>query len=57
MGTTREDELKELASNLHSAIAKARRLNLPTSVYILSMALAEVSQVLRAESDDQNAPK
>jgi hypothetical protein len=46
---TREDELKELASSLQSAIEKARRLSLPTSAYILSMALVEVSQVIEAE--------
>jgi hypothetical protein len=57
MGTTREDELRELASSLHSAIVKARRLNLPTSVYILSMALVEVSQVLEAEAGDLKNPK
>jgi hypothetical protein len=54
---TREDELKELASTLQLAIAKARRLNLPTSVYILSMALVEVSQVLEGKSDDTKNPK
>jgi hypothetical protein len=52
---TRKDELKELASSLRSAIEKARRLNLPTSAYILSMALVEVSQLLEAE--DQQDPK
>ena len=54
---TREDELRELASTLQSAIAKARQLNLPTSAYILSMALVEVSQALEAAwpngGDDQ----
>jgi hypothetical protein len=41
---TGEDDLKELAINLQAAIAKARALNLPTSAYILSMPLTEVSQ-------------
>jgi hypothetical protein len=50
---TREDDLKELAISLSAAIAKARQLNLPTSAYILSMALAEVSQALKAEKDDE----
>jgi hypothetical protein len=45
---TREDDLKELAISLSAAIAKARQLNLPTSAYILSMALVEVSQALKA---------
>jgi hypothetical protein len=54
---TREDELKELASSLQAAIAKARELNLPTSAYILSMALIEVSQVLEGRSDDAKNPK
>jgi hypothetical protein len=54
---TREDDLNELATNLQAAIAKARALNLPTSAYILSMALVEVSQALEAAwphgGDDQ----
>ena len=54
---TREAELKELASSLQSAIAKARQLNLPTSAYILSMALVEVSQVLEGKSDDAKDPE
>jgi hypothetical protein len=53
---TREDELKELASSLRAAIAKARELNLPTSAYILSMALVEVSQVLEAETRHLSPP-
>ena len=45
---TREDDLNELVADLQAAIAKARALNLPTSAYILSMALVEVSQALEA---------
>jgi hypothetical protein len=45
---TREDDLKELTIGLAAAIAKARQLHLPTSAYILSMALVEVSQALKA---------
>ncbi|MGJ4900478.1 hypothetical protein ACQR10_06725 [Bradyrhizobium sp. HKCCYLRH2060] len=52
---TREEELKELASSLRAAIAKARQLNLPTSVYILSMALVEVSQTIEAELRGQTS--
>jgi hypothetical protein len=33
------------------AIAKSHQLNLPTSAYILSMVLAEVSQALKAQAD------
>ena len=45
---TREEDLNELALNLSTAIAKARQLKLPTSAYILSMALLEVSQAMKA---------
>jgi hypothetical protein len=48
---TREDELRELSASLSTAIAKARRLNLPTSAYILSMALVEVSRALTDPPD------
>jgi hypothetical protein len=48
---TREDGLKELAADLSAAISKARLLNLTTSVYILSMALLEVTEALNAEED------
>jgi hypothetical protein len=54
---TRKDELKELESSLRSAIEKARGLNLPTSAYILSMALVEVSQLLEAEAEDRHNPE
>jgi hypothetical protein len=49
---TREDDLNELAADLQLAIAKARALNLPTSAYILSMALVDVSQALETGSID-----
>ena len=48
---TREDELKALATEVSAAISKARRLNLPTSAYILSMVLVEVSQALKDGED------
>jgi hypothetical protein len=41
---TRKDELSALADILTSAIEKARRLELPTSAYVLSIALVEVMQ-------------
>jgi hypothetical protein len=48
---TREDNLNELAIDLSTAIAKARQLKLPTSAYILSMALVEVLQATKADAD------
>lgn len=54
---TREHELKELAGSLRAAIAKARELNLPTSAYVLSMALVEVSQALKVEQGGSNELK
>jgi hypothetical protein len=51
---TREDELNELANNVSTAIAKARQLNLPTSAYILSMVMVEVSAALKAAADDRD---
>jgi len=50
---TREDDLKELAISLSAAIVKARQLSLPTSAYILSMALVEVLQALKAAEADR----
>jgi hypothetical protein len=50
---SREDDLKELMISLSAAIAKARQLNLPTSAYILSMALVEVSQALQVAGADR----
>ena len=52
MGGTlsREDELKELASDLSRAVEAARRVGLTTTVYLLSMALVEVSE---AAADDE----
>ena len=49
---TREDELEELALHIKTAIAKARQLNLPTSAYILSMVLVEVSEAMNAAADN-----
>jgi hypothetical protein len=51
---TREDDLRELATGLSAVIEKARRLNLPTSAYILSMALVEVSQAMEAIGADED---
>jgi hypothetical protein len=41
---TRADELSEMAQTIVSTIEKARYLKLPTSAYILSMALLEVME-------------
>jgi hypothetical protein len=50
---TREDELDELAYDIETAIAKARQLNLPTSAYILSMVLVEVSEAMTAAAHNR----
>jgi hypothetical protein len=50
---TREDDLSELAALLSTALAKARRLEVPTTAYILSMALLEVSEALKLASGDE----
>jgi hypothetical protein len=54
----RVDDLKDLAGTIKTAIEKARRLNLPTSVYILSMVQLEVSQALKATTgiDQDDGP-
>ncbi len=39
-----ENDLNELAITISTAIEQARRLKLPTSAYILSMVLVEVSE-------------
>ncbi len=50
---TREDDLNELAQDISTAIEKARQLNLPTSAYILSMVLVELSEALKAAMDEE----
>ena len=47
------DDLNELAQDISTAIAKTRQLNLPTSAYILSMVMVEVSEALKAAADDE----
>ena len=49
---TREHDLKELALDISRAIVKARQLKLPTSAYILSMVLMEVSEAIEAADDN-----
>jgi hypothetical protein len=41
---TRKDDLSALANMIELAIEQARQLKLPTSAYVLSMALIEVMQ-------------
>ena len=52
---SREDELKELASDLSRAAERARRLGLPTTVYLLSMALVEVSEAAATDDGDDDS--
>jgi hypothetical protein len=49
---SRGDQLEELASDLSRAAEAARRLGLPTTVYLLSMALVEVREA--AADNDGN---
>ncbi|MEI9923379.1 MAG: hypothetical protein WDN50_07470 [Bradyrhizobium sp.] len=44
---TLDDDLNELAITISMAIEKARQLKLPTSAYILSMALVEVFETTK----------
>lgn len=50
---TRGDDLNELAQDISTAITKARQLNLPTSAYILSMVLVEVSEARKAVDEEE----
>jgi hypothetical protein len=54
---SRGQELNELASDLAGSVEKARRLGLPTTVYLLSMALVEVREAAEAVDggDDDGA--
>jgi len=52
---TRKDDLSEMAAAILSAIEKARHLKLPTSAYILSMALTEVLQEKQALDRGDNS--
>jgi hypothetical protein len=54
---SRGDELKELAGELAHAVERARWLGLPTTAYLLSMALVEVREAADVEDggDDDGA--
>jgi len=49
---TSKNDLDELVAMISTAIEKARQLNMYTSAYILSMALAEVSKAAKAAADE-----
>ncbi|WP_164934226.1 hypothetical protein [Bradyrhizobium guangzhouense] len=51
---SRGNELKELASDLSCALEAARRIGLPTTVYLLSMALVEVREAIDSVGDDDD---
>jgi hypothetical protein len=51
--TRREDDLNELALDISKAMTKTRQLNLPTSAYILSMVMVEVSEALKAAAEEK----
>jgi len=54
---SRKNDLKELASDLSRAVETARRVGLPTTVYLLSMALVDVKEAAADHdgSDDSTA--
>ncbi|MCS3725659.1 hypothetical protein [Bradyrhizobium betae] len=53
---SRGEQLRELASDLSRAAETARRVGLPTTVYLLSMALVEVKEAAAAaDGDDDGA--
>ncbi|MFL6838014.1 MAG: hypothetical protein ACJ8FZ_12010 [Bradyrhizobium sp.] len=52
---SRGEELKELVVDLSRAVERARRVGLPTTIYLLTMALVEVREAAEAtegEDDD-----
>ena len=51
---SRGDELKELVGDLSRAVETARRVGLPTTVYLLSMALVEVREAAAADDGDDD---
>ncbi len=52
-----KNDLDELADMISAAIGKARQLNMHTSAYILSMALAEVSKAAKAAAGKPDGSK
>ncbi|MBR0962908.1 hypothetical protein JQ554_02350 [Bradyrhizobium diazoefficiens] len=51
---SRGEQLRELAGDLSRAAETARRIGLPTTVYLLSMALVEVRQAAAADDADDD---
>lgn len=51
---SRGQQLEELASDLSLALEKARLLGLPTTVYLLSMALVEAREAAEAAAGDDD---
>jgi hypothetical protein len=52
-----KNDLDELADMISAAIEKARQLNMNTSAYILSMALAEVLKAAKVAPNKPNGGK
>jgi hypothetical protein len=52
-----KNDLDELVAMISTAVEKARQLNMHTSAYILSMALAEVSKAAKVAPDKPNGGK
>ena len=52
-----KNDLDELVAIISIAIEKARQLNMHTSAYILSMAMAEVSKAAKAAADEPAGDK
>ena len=54
---SRKNDLDELADMISASIGRARELGMQTTVYILSMALAEVSKTAKADANKPNGRK
>ena len=52
-----KNDLDELVAMISTAVEKARQLNMHTSAYILSMALAEVSKAAKAAANKPDGSK
>ncbi len=54
---SRKNDLDELADMISASIERARELDMQTTVYILSMALAEVSKTAKVAANKPNGRK
>ena len=52
-----KSDLDELVAMISTAIDKARQLNMHTTAYILSMAMAEVSRAAKAQQNKPSGSK